>query len=148
MKFLSNSMNSLGPSQLNPPSMWFTSGASSTLQMHPLEGSSHQNPFSFHWYGSQQNSTISLFTHKHPSHQLNCEIREESVTPGQHKDGTMMLTRSLTTTLMCQGRNKDLWSQRSKYKSYEALRGCDLGARDCLQVWCRVKTVGLRGSVM
>ena len=26
--------------------------------------------------------------------------------------------------------------QRSKYKSYGALRGCDLGVRDCLQVYC------------
>ena len=50
--------------------------------------------------------------------------------------------------MICQGCNKDLWSQRSKYKSYEALRGCHLGARDCLQVWCRVKTVGLQGSAM
>ena len=50
--------------------------------------------------------------------------------------------------MICQGCNKDLWSWRSKYKSYEALRGCNLGARDRLQVWCRVKTVGLRGSVM
>ena len=51
-------------------------------------------------------------------------------------------------TVICQGCNKDLWSWRSKYKSYEALRGCNLGVRDRLQVWCRVKTVGLRGSVM
>ena len=36
--------------------------------------------------------------------------------------------------VICLGCNKDLWSQRSKYKSYGALRGCDLGARDCLQV--------------
>ena len=45
--------------------------------------------------------------------------------------------------MIYQGCNKDLWSRRSKYKSYEALRGCDLGARDHLQVCCRVKTVGL-----
>ena len=38
--------------------------------------------------------------------------------------------------LICLGCNKDLWSQRSKYKSYGALRGCDLGVRDCLQVYC------------
>ena len=38
--------------------------------------------------------------------------------------------------VMCLGCNKDLWSWRSKYKSYGALRGCDLGARDCLQVCC------------
>ena len=38
--------------------------------------------------------------------------------------------------VICLGRNKDLWSQRSKYKSYGALRGCDLGVRDCLQVYC------------
>ena len=38
--------------------------------------------------------------------------------------------------VICLGCNKDLWSQRSKYKSYGALRGCDLGARDCLQVCC------------
>ena len=94
----SNSMNLPGPSWLNPPSTWFMSGASSTLQMHPVEGSSHLNPFSFHQYSSQQNLTISLLTHKHPSHRLNCEIAEESITPGQHKEGTMMLTRSLTTT--------------------------------------------------
>ena len=39
-------------------------------------------------------------------------------------------------TVICLGHNKDLWSQRSKYKSYGALRGCNLGARDCLQVCC------------
>ena len=39
-------------------------------------------------------------------------------------------------TMICLGCNKDLWSQRSKYKSYGALRGCDLGVRDCLQVYC------------
>ena len=33
------------------------------------------------------------------------------------------------------GCNKDLCSRRSKYKSYGALRGCDLGVRDCLQVY-------------
>ena len=38
--------------------------------------------------------------------------------------------------VICLRRNKDLWSWRSKYKSYEALRGCDLGVRDCLQVYC------------
>ena len=38
--------------------------------------------------------------------------------------------------VLCQGCNKDLWSRRSKYKSYGALRGCDLGVRDCLQVYC------------
>ena len=38
--------------------------------------------------------------------------------------------------LMCLGCNKDLCSRRSKYKSYGALRGCDLGVRDCLQVYC------------
>ena len=38
--------------------------------------------------------------------------------------------------VICLGCNKDLWSQRSKYKSYGALRGCDLGVRDCLQVYC------------
>ena len=40
------------------------------------------------------------------------------------------------STLICLGHNKDLWSWRSKYKSYGALRGCDLGVRDCLQVYC------------
>ena len=38
--------------------------------------------------------------------------------------------------LICLGCNKDLWSQRSKYKSHGALRGCNLGVRDCLQVYC------------
>ena len=38
--------------------------------------------------------------------------------------------------VICLGRNKDLCSRRSKYKSYGALRGCDLGVRDCLQVYC------------
>ena len=38
--------------------------------------------------------------------------------------------------MICLGRNKDLCSRRSKYKSYGALRGCDLGVRDCLQVYC------------
>ena len=42
----------------------------------------------------------------------------------------------LEGTLICLGCNKDLWSRRSKYKSYGALRGCDLGVRDCLQVCC------------
>ena len=39
-------------------------------------------------------------------------------------------------TLICLGHNKDLWGRRSKYKSYGALRGCNLGVRDCLQVYC------------
>ena len=38
--------------------------------------------------------------------------------------------------VICLGCNKDLCSWRSKYKSYGALRGCDLGVRDCLQVYC------------
>ena len=38
--------------------------------------------------------------------------------------------------VICLGRNQDLWSRRSKYKSYGALRGCNLGVRDCLQVYC------------
>ena len=38
--------------------------------------------------------------------------------------------------VMCLGCNKDLRSWRSKYKSYGALRGCNLGVRDCLQVYC------------
>ena len=38
--------------------------------------------------------------------------------------------------MICLGCNKDLCSQRSKYKSYGALRGCNLGVRDCLQVYC------------
>ena len=38
--------------------------------------------------------------------------------------------------VICLGCNKDLWSRRSKYKSYGALRGCDLGVRDCLQMYC------------
>ena len=38
--------------------------------------------------------------------------------------------------VICLGHNKDLWSRRSKYKSYGALRGCNLGVRDCLQVYC------------
>ena len=37
--------------------------------------------------------------------------------------------------VICLGRNKDLCSRRSKYKSYGALRGCDLGVRECLQVY-------------
>ena len=40
------------------------------------------------------------------------------------------------TPVICLGCNKDLCSWRSKYKSYGALRGCDLGVRDCLQVYC------------
>ena len=40
-----------------------------------------------------------------------------------------------TLSLICLGCDKDLWSWRSKCISYVALRGCDLGARDCLQVW-------------
>ena len=39
-------------------------------------------------------------------------------------------------TMICLGCNKDLWSRRSKYKSYGALRGCGMGVRDCLQVYC------------
>ena len=38
--------------------------------------------------------------------------------------------------VICLGHNKDLLSRRSKYKSYGALRGCNLGVRDCLQVYC------------
>ena len=38
--------------------------------------------------------------------------------------------------VICLGHNKDLWSWRSKGKSYGAPRGCNLGARDCLQVCC------------
>ena len=36
--------------------------------------------------------------------------------------------------VICLGCKKILWSWRSKYKCYGALGGCDLGARDCLQV--------------
>ena len=43
---------------------------------------------------------------------------------------------NVETALICLGCNKDLCSQRSKYKSYGALRGCNLGVRDCLQVYC------------
>ena len=49
-------------------------------------------------------------------------------------DSHVLLTCALP--LICLGCNKDLWSQRSKYKSYGALRGCNLGVRDCLQVYC------------
>ena len=52
--------------------------------------------------------------------------RLESVTKGQRAPNV----------LICLGCNKDLRSRRSKYKSYGALRGCDLGVRDCLQVYC------------
>ena len=44
--------------------------------------------------------------------------------------------RSNMVPVICLGCNKDLCSRRSKYKSHEALRGCDLGVRDCLQVYC------------
>ena len=44
--------------------------------------------------------------------------------------------KTMIVPLICLGRNKDLCSWRSKYKSYGALRGCDLGVRDCLQVYC------------
>ena len=49
------------------------------------------------------------------------------------------------------------WYAKDATKIYRArdlsinpmgLWGCDLGAMDCLQVWCRVKTVGLQDSVM
>ena len=46
------------------------------------------------------------------------------------------------------GYAKDTTKIYGKYKSYEALRGCDLWARDCLQVCCRVKTVGLGGGAV
>ena len=49
---------------------------------------------------------------------------------------TNMLQMVVGTAVICLGHNKDLCSQRSKYKSYGALRGCDLGVRDCLQVYC------------
>ena len=50
--------------------------------------------------------------------------------------------------LICLGCNKDLWSWRPKYKSYRALRGCDLGVRDCLQVYCGKERQWDRGSAM
>ena len=95
-KFSRDSMHLPGALQLNPPSTWFMSGASSILQMHPHEGYSPINPFSFHQYNSQQNLTVLSSTHKHPSHQLNCEPTEKSIMPRQPKDGTTMLTRGLT----------------------------------------------------
>ena len=49
---------------------------------------------------------------------------------------TLFCFNTSTKPMICLGCNKDLWSRRSKYKSYGALRGCDLGVRDCLQVCC------------
>ena len=49
---------------------------------------------------------------------------------------TLFCFNTSTKPMICLGCNKDLWSWRSKYKSYGALRGCDLGVRDCLQVCC------------
>ena len=46
----------------------------------------------------------------HPTHQL--------------EDGMAILD-----TLICLGCNKDLWSWRSKYKSYGALRGVQSGGK-------------------
>ena len=46
------------------------------------------------------------------------------------------MTQGVLSPLIFLGRNKDLCSQRSKYESYGALRGCDLGVRDCLLVYC------------
>ena len=40
----------------------------------------------------------------------------------EHKAHPKQSYRKCLTTLMCLGCNKDLWSQRSKYKSYGALR--------------------------
>ena len=45
-------------------------------------------------------------------------------------------TLAVGSKMICLGCNKDLCSWRSKYKSFGALRGCDLGVRDCLQVYC------------
>ena len=52
------------------------------------------------------------------------------------KQRLFRLEDSLIATVICLGCNKDLCSRRSKYKSYGALRGCDLRVRDCLQVYC------------
>ena len=49
---------------------------------------------------------------------------------------SLIVLGQIIILLICLGCNKDLWSQRSKYKSYGALRWCDLGVRDCLQVYC------------
>ena len=46
-------------------------------------------------------------------------------------------------TVICLGCNKDLCSRRSKYKSYGALRGCDLGGKGLSPgVLWQVGTVG------
>ena len=99
MKFSRDSMNLSGAFQSNLPSTQFTLGASSILQMCPLKVFPHLNPFSFHQYGSQQNSTISSSTHKLPSLLPNCERIERSVMLGKPKDSTQMLTRGLTIAL-------------------------------------------------
>ena len=55
-------------------------------------------------------------------------------------DGPYMVikanTESSSYTLNNDNSDMPRTQQRSKYKSYGALRGCDLGARDCLQVCC------------
>ena len=64
--------------------------------------------------------------------------------PKSHQNSFLSLDKPIvslcfhiyTCPLICLGRNKDLCSRRSKYKSYGALRGCNLGVRDCLQVYC------------
>ena len=102
-------------------------------------------PFPFSW----QKSTVSTFNpcgrkwHARnssdylrtqvPSGNLLCWCKDELIV-----EENCLPQRSSCSlwTLICLGCNKDLWSRRSKYKSYGALRGCDLGVRDCLQVYC------------
>ena len=74
---------------------------------------------------------------------ISCQFRVEAEAKAQDEqdrklrdEAECIIEEKLARAVICLGRNKDLWSQRSKYKSYGALRGCDLGVRDCLQVYC------------
>lgn len=70
--------------------------ANSTLQMHPHEVYTLQNPFSFHQYNFQQSSTTSLSTHNHPSPIPNDQLAEKRTTPKKLQNSLTTLTKGLT----------------------------------------------------
>lgn len=69
--------------------------ANSTLQMHPHEVYTFQNPFSFHQYNFQQSSTTSLSTHNHPSPPPNGKLAEKRTTPKKLQNGLTTLVKGL-----------------------------------------------------
>ena len=71
------------------------------------------------------------------------QLKHEAITqPLSHqfydikRHSVQKILQGAAYALIYLGCDKDQWSRRSKCISYEALRECDLGARDRLQVCC------------